>query len=474
MRLRLILAGLVLVVLGAAFFLPRISVVERDGGPYGRILLAEPHGKAQAYVQIYFGPKDWGGQRRAMPRDLLRALAGRGALAVGVDTQAYLARIARGAPKCLNLLADAETLSKLIQRERAGADYFPPLLAGAGSDGTAALLALSQALPNTFAGAVTIDPAAEFDTAAPVCAKIPPVAQGNGFVYAPPPVLNGAWTLGETPGFAPEDREQYRKWTGAGLAAMRVALASDDADDELLGLVARAIKPPRKTLENLPIVELPAQNPSRLLAVVISGDGGWRDLDKTIAERLRKEGVNVVGLDSLRYFWARKTPERAAADVAAIIEAYSRKWGADDVALIGYSFGADVLPFVYNRLPSLLRDKVKLVSLLGIEKAADWQIRVVGWLGAAPSKDALPTGPQLAAIPGQLIQCFYGEDDKAASCVTIANHGAEIVRTRGSHHFDRDYKALADKILARLKANSASAYSRKAERLFGQEYASKQ
>ena len=58
MRLRLILAGLVLILLVAAFFLPRVAVVERDGGPYGRILLAEPQRKATAYVQIYFGPKD--------------------------------------------------------------------------------------------------------------------------------------------------------------------------------------------------------------------------------------------------------------------------------------------------------------------------------------------------------------------------------------------------------------------------------
>ena len=160
MKSRLILAGLVLILLVAAFFLPRVAVVERDGGPYGRILLAEPQRKATAYVQIYFGPKDWDGQGR----DMLRALAGRGAIAVGVNTNIYLDRIARGAPKCLNLLGDAETLSKLIQRERAGADYYPPLLAGAGPGGTAALLALSQAMPNTFAGAVTIDPAAKLDT----------------------------------------------------------------------------------------------------------------------------------------------------------------------------------------------------------------------------------------------------------------------------------------------------------------------
>ncbi|WP_298355640.1 AcvB/VirJ family lysyl-phosphatidylglycerol hydrolase [Rhodoblastus sp.] len=453
MRLRLILASLALLVLvGALFFPKRVAVVERDGGPYGRVLVAEPHGEAKAYVQIYFTPKDWDGQGRAM----LRKLAGRGAIAIGVDTKNYLDRIARGAPKCLDLLGDAETLSKLIQRERVGEDYRLPLLAGAGPGGTAALLALSQAMPNTIASAVTIDPAAELDTAAPVCAKVQPTPNGKGFVYAAPPVLNGLWMLAETPGYAPENKAHFQEWTGAGLTATQVALASGDTDAELLGLISRATKPSGKTLDNLPIVELPSEKPSRTLAIVLSGDGGWRDLDKTIAERLRQKGVNVVGLDSLRYFWARKSPMRTTEDVAAIIEAYSRKWGAEDVALIGYSFGADVAPFVYNGLPQALRDKVRLVSLLGPERAADWRIRVVGWLGAEPSKDALPTGPQLAAIPGKLIQCFYGEDDKAASCATLKNPEAEIVKTRGSHHFDGDYNALAEKILARLKGESPS------------------
>ena len=451
MRLRLILGCLVLALLVAAFFLPRVAVVERDGGPYGRILVAEPQRKATAYVQIYFGPKDWDDEARAM----LRKLAGRGAIAVGVNTNIYLDRIARGAPKCLNLLGDAETLSKLIQRERAGADYYLPLLAGAGPGGTAALLALSQALPSTFAGAVTLDPTAEFDTAAPACAKVPPASHDKGFVYAPPPVLNGLWMLGETPGFAPQDKAHFQKSTGAGLSATHVALASGDADDDLLGLISRAIKPSGKTLDNLPIVELASQKRSSFLAVVLSGDGGWRDLDKVIAERLRKEGVNVVGLDSLRYFWALKTPERTTEDVAAIIEAYSRKWGADDVALIGYSFGADVAAF------RLQRPAAKLAR----QGQADFAARSRKGRRLAHSRRRLAGRraeqgrvANWAATRGhsrQLIQCFYGEDDKAASCATLKNSGAEIVKTRGSHHFDGDYNALAEKILARLKANSA-------------------
>ena len=65
-----------------------------------------------------------------------------------------------------------------------------------------------------------------------------------------------------------------------------------------------------------------------MLAIVLSGDGGWRDLDKTISEKLQSDGVSVVGWDSLRYFWSRKSPEQVARDLGAVIDTFSSRWGA--------------------------------------------------------------------------------------------------------------------------------------------------
>ena len=49
------------------------------------------------------------------------------------------------------------------------------------------------------------------------------------------------------------------------------------------------------------------------MAVIYSGDGGWRDIDKDIAGALQEKGIPVVGVDSLRYFWSEKTPDQVAA-----------------------------------------------------------------------------------------------------------------------------------------------------------------
>ena len=189
------------------------------------------------------------------------------------------------------------------------------------------------------------------------------------------------------------------------------------------------------------------QHASDMLAVVISGDGGWRDLDQTIARDLQLRGVSVVGVDSLRYFWSRKSPARTAHDLARVIDAYARRWHAKSIALIGYSFGADVLPFAYNRLPERLRAKVTLLSLLGFAPAADFEIRVGGWLGLPPSADALPAEPEIAKVPPELVQCFYGEGEQDTLCPALAHTGVVVFRTAGNHHFGRDYAHLTQLIL---------------------------
>ena len=187
------------------------------------------------------------------------------------------------------------------------------------------------------------------------------------------------------------------------------------------------------------------------MAILLSGDGGWRDLDKTIAEDLQQQGVPVVGLDTLRYFWSKKTPQQTADVVAALIQTFMTKWHADKVALIGYSFGADVMPFAYNLLPPSLRDHVVLISLLGLSRSADFEISVRGWLGEPPGSDALPVLPQATKIPAHLIQCFYGQDETDTACPQLAQLGAETFRRNGAHHYDGNYGALADAILAGFK-----------------------
>jgi type IV secretory pathway VirJ component len=99
-------------------------------------------------------------------------------------------------------------------------------------------------------------------------------------------------------------------------------------------------------LSGLPLVEVPATDGGEYLALILTGDGGWAALDKAVASGLVRRDISTLGWYSLSYFWRASTPDEASADLERSLRHYLASWKKRRVLLIGYSFGADVLPFM--------------------------------------------------------------------------------------------------------------------------------
>jgi type IV secretory pathway VirJ component len=198
---------------------------------------------------------------------------------------------------------------------------------------------------------------------------------------------------------------------------------------------------------NIPVVEVPSSQPSDTVTLFLSGDGGWRDLDKDVAGDMAKSGgYPVVGIDTLRYYWEHKSPEQTAADLTELMAHYRQKWGAKHFVLAGYSFGADVLPAIYNRLPEDDKARVDGIILLAFARSGSFEIAVEGWLGASGKEAA--TGPEMAKLPGDKVFCVYGVEEKDESGCTEATAPGQKLQLPGGHHFDEDYPALAKRLIA--------------------------
>jgi type IV secretory pathway VirJ component len=78
----------------------------------------------------------------------------------------------------------------------------------------------------------------------------------------------------------------------------------------------------------------------------------------------------------------------------------------------------------------------------------NFQITVSGWLNLPPGDDAVPIAPEIDKIQPQLIQCYYGEEEKHTACPGLAAKGVKVVPIAGAHHFDTNYGALEKEILA--------------------------
>ena len=119
--------------------------------------------------------------------------------------------------------------------------------------------------------------------------------------------------------------------------------------------------------------------------------------------------------------------------------------------LIGYSFGAGVLPFAYNRLPA--DDARTRRAGVAARRRAPRGVRVQGHRlvrRRAGRRRAGRSCPRSQRFPPGLLQCVYGDEEEDTLCRDPALAGAEIIRTSGGHHFDGDYRALAQHILDAL------------------------
>jgi type IV secretory pathway VirJ component len=440
MSARHILLGLIAALgLVLAACAPARAEKNLPGGRYGEVHVSEPAGAMRGLVILISDRSGWSD----IDRQAASLLTHHDMLVVGVDAARYADVLTGVTEACHNLVGDVEAISHQLQREQQSSTYFTPIVAGVGQGGALAEQVLSGAPSNTIAGAVSIDPAPTLDTRFHPCPPDPNDMRGPG--------LPGFWSIATTADLPTTTRTLVATLQHVGAKVGIREFASDTTEPEMLlaltqpHLGSRA--PDEEDVSDLPLVGLPAAHPDGLLAIVISGDGGWRDLDKTIAHDLCNQGVSVVGVDSLRYFWRLKAPEQTAHDLARIIRTYSARWHARSIALIGYSFGADVLPFAYNRLPKAVRGQISMMSLLGFAPGADFEIRVTGCLGMPPSDNALPAYPEIAKMPSGLVQCFYGEKETDTLCPALAKLGVAVIRTSGGHHFGGDYEHLARVIL---------------------------
>lgn len=203
------------------------------------------------------------------------------------------------------------------------------------------------------------------------------------------------------------------------------------------------------TAAQLPLVQVPATHgTSDTLVVFVSGDGGWAKIDKSISATLADSGMPVVGLNSLQYFWTKRTPETAARDLQAIIESSLASHQKSRVVLVGYSRGADVLPAMIARMPAETQAKIRLVALLAPSPHVEFEFHVVDWIH--DGQRGMLVKPELEKVKAKTL-CIWGEDDRDSLCRGLTQPNVQVVTLRGSHHFEGDYVQLANLIREGLK-----------------------
>ena len=204
----------------------------------------------------------------------------------------------------------------------------------------------------------------------------------------------------------------------------------------------------------LPIVEVPVRGTrTPILAVILSGDGGWAAGDKAMAGALADSGIAVVGLDIPSYLRVKRTPDGAADDMTRLLHHYLEAWHKDRVILVGYSHGADIVPFVTSRLPRDLRIRVELVAMLGLEPRASFEFHLTDILTQMSHEGDLPVLPEVEKLRGTPLLCVQGVGEAHSLCPSLPPALARVESRPGGHRIPgREGRATADLILAAARS----------------------
>ena len=391
----------------------------------------------------------------AREQQMLRAMLADGAMVATVPLAPFYRRLVAQDGKCTYGPGAFENLSRHLQAFEHLPGYLLPILAGAGDASTYVYAVIAQAPAGTFAAGLSLGFSPDLALQPPPCAinalRVHPRAAPGVVDLSPPPAAL------PTPWVALPDESQdaaaieaarsfvqrvpQATWVPASSAAPMADLASAY---RRIAVAQAPLGAPPQQLSDLPIVEVPAAGSGHRFAVLLSGDGGWAGIDKSLGAAIAAQGIPVAGFDSLRYFWSARTPDQLAADLDRIIRYYAARWGRADVLLVGYSQGADVLPFAMNRLPPATRARVRLTALLGPGQKASFEFHLTNWMG--PSGD-LPIAPEARKLSAASTVCIYGVEEKDSLCPELSPDHARAMPLTGGHHFGGQYEALAGQII---------------------------
>ncbi len=452
---------LIVVLLIASGARADIAEERLDNETFGKLIIDHTTDEPKGVILFVSGTGGWNAELAAAAK----AVAELDYVVAGIDLNDYLSRLDQVKAACADPAADLDRLNRLMEQRYPIATHQPPILLGYGAGAALTYAALAQGPDDQFHAGVGVDFCPQLPLHKPLCQgpgnlESSALPDNKGVMLKPVARMPTTWFVFQNrPACDAGAASQFVKSIQlARLAEIPGAEGAKNWLPQVSALlqwldpgIVRQVQPDA-SVSGVPLTEVPVTGgPDRpQLTVMFSGDGGWALLDRAVTAELAKHGLPTIGWDSLSYFWKARQPDEVALDLERAVRYYLDAWKKNRIVLIGYSFGADVLPAVVNRLPQELRDRVDLIALLGPSDYASFEFNLTDWISNKPDATDQPVRPELEKLGGLKRLCIYGADETDATCPKLADLGVIVEKMPGDHHFDEDYPGVARRILDQL------------------------
>lgn len=188
----------------------------------------------------------------------------------------------------------------------------------------------------------------------------------------------------------------------------------------------------------------------RPIVFFITGDGGMKKFSVDMVNTFAGKGYPVIGLNTLKYFWNKKSPQQAAADVTALLQYYSAQWNNHSFILVGYSMGADVLPFIYQHLPADFQSMTQHLVFMSPSASTDMVVHISDMLGKTSTPGSMSVPAAMNTIKSKPLLLVFGQDEKDFDLKTLSISNYHHIVLPGGHHYNEDAQGVVQQILTHL------------------------
>ena len=202
-----------------------------------------------------------------------------------------------------------------------------------------------------------------------------------------------------------------------------------------------------QTTKNFPTLESISNGNRDFYVIFLTGDFGFMNFDKTIVRYLNIKNVSVVVINSKNYFQSAKSPAQLGFDLGSIINQYNIKWNLHKVVIMGYSMGAEVIPFAINRLDEKSRLQLMDIILIAPSQKAIFRLKPTDYL--FEGKKGTDIYSELLKMRAQRSYIIC-DDSEFSICRKKLEGICDYDYLGGGHHFGRNYPVLSKLIGKRL------------------------
>ena len=437
---------------------------------FGKVFIYKPTNHPGNVVIMISGDGGW----KSGVVDFAKTFSAMDNLVIGVDILRYYKDLRQRTDECYTVAADFIQLATEVEKKYNFSDYQPAVIMGYSSGATLVYGILAQARPDTFVGGISLGFCPDIELPRMLCQTNGLSERvdvtGKSYFLQPDEKLGNRWIVlqGQQDKVCnyKEVADFVNKTTDAEIITLpKVGHGFSkwndfmpqwkDAFGRLTGK-SEKIQPPEgkvDSVKNIPVVITNAkfQNKDAPIALLISGDGGWYSFEQLIADHFAKQGIPTLGLDSKKYFWNRRTPEKTASDMAKILNYYGKEWGRERFILVGYSLGAEIVPFIVNRLPEEMKSNVVSAVLLSPAIYTDFEIHISNMIGIGNRQNTFNVVEEISKMSPVHTLIIFGEGEKSKVPALLTGTDVLIRMIPGDHH----YKFNLPLIMQTMKDNKA-------------------